>query len=241
MVYKRPRSVTASDMAKAYRRKTMAPPLSIRRIPSYKRGYLRTSGFYGRYNRPMSALGGELKFVDTTLAGTNFPTAGVIAYSSLNVVAQGAAQNQRVGRQITIKALQIQGRATANASITTPSIGRMIVYLDTQTNGAAATVGQILASASYSSYMNLEYTPRFRIIYDKRFEFNPTVADGVAFIGQNYSVNLYKKCNIKIDYDNTLDTGVIATQRTNNIGVLLIGSSNDQVSFNGTCRIRFAD
>lgn len=131
------------------------------------------------------------------------------------------------------------------APTTTSDVFRFIVYLDKQCNGAAATQAQILKDAGdYLSYNNLANVRRFQILYDKKVALNSKSGayDGTTL---RYGEELrfeewYKKCNIDIHYDSTLSTGVIATMKSNNLGVLLI-TSQGTISVAAKIRIRFID
>lgn len=196
------------------------------------------------------AAPGELKFLDTTVGLTNCAAAGVILSSSLNVVAEGNGESERVGRKITISSLHIKGRwaNTENtASNTTDNRVRILVYCDKQTNGAAATVLGVLETANVDSFRNLSDASRFRVLYDKtsliRNQYVAQTAAGTfttCIELRSWVLNL--KLNLPIEYDSSVTTGAIGSQRTNNIGVLIlcdIDAGVPQVGF--TARIRYKD
>ena len=56
-------------------------------------------------------------------------------------------------------------------------------------------------------------------------------------------INIYKRVNIDMEYDNSAATGAITTITSNNIFLLAgtAGSSDDLISVGGTCRLRFTD
>ncbi len=242
MVFKR----TAGNGAAIYQSKlwrTSAPKRRKTAVPAASKGYLRRSGFYGRY----SGTAPEKKFLDTTLAGTTVVTAGAIISSSLNVVPEGNGESARIGRKIFLTNLRMKGKITLNTanSSVNAAVLRCIVYQDTQTNGAAAGVTDILESADWRSWRNLANQERFKILKDKTFTMNPdaatiTSADVIATAEKVVPLKLSLKINAPIEYDNSATTGAIATQRTNNIGVLAIASDQTcQIDY--IARMRYKD
>lgn len=216
------------------------------KITGAARGYLRTGGFYGRYRAPgRLAQGTELKFFDGVNSTAAVGVGGTIAQDSLNEIAQGVGESQRVGRKCTLKKLNMRGECTlpaaTNATNTSDRL-RLVVYHDKQTNGAAAAVTDILESATQDSFLNLANKGRFRILAEKNFTMSAAgaTASGAAYtygeVVKSYKLNI--NLNTPIEFDGA--TGAITEMRTNNIGVLLISDS-------GLCscvfrwRVRYAD
>lgn len=204
-------------------------------------GFARRAGYYGRY--PPS--GGELKFHDVTMDSTNpVPTAGEI-HTSMNLIAQGVGESNRVGRKCRIKKISIRGEAVLNNSTnyqTASDTVRMIVFLDTQCNGANAVVTDILESADYQSFNNLANSQRFKILSDKTVTLNAQAAEGngTAEGTCNYTLafQYHKQCDIPIEFNNT--TGAITEIRSNNLSILYI-SGNGYSYVAANARLRFAD
>lgn len=206
-----------------------------------KRGFQRTSGFYGRFTGPNA----ELKFHDLDIDDTVVAQAGSIAEDSCNAIAQGVTESQRIGRKCTIRSiawrfdLQIPNvdQSTASAEVI-----RVILYLDKQCNGATAAVTGILESADYQSFNNLANKSRFRTLMDRTYSLKHQAGawDGT---GTDWSQDImndsfFAKCNIPIEFD--ADTGAITEIRSNNIGVLLISRAGVG-SFLSKMRIRYSD
>lgn len=227
-------------------------PLSSRRrarLAVVVPGVTRSSGFYGRFGP-----GGELKFLDNAFSTNPIANTGTIASNSLVVIPQGDGQSQRIGRKITVRSIYasfcLQIPATLNSDDSS-DIVRIIIYWDKQTNGAAATPGEILAAGDVAtqrnvlSYRNLENASRFRILKDKSYYL--TTMAGIGSSGDVASVDAYKlvkmtfpKLYIPIEYSATADTGAIATIRSNNIGVLMLTrTANANVISN--IRVRYSD
>ncbi len=186
--------------------------------------------------------GQELKFFDTLIAIGGIPTAGAV-HPTFNNVAEGTARSERVGRKIVIRRI---GWKYSNLATPTPpvesTVVRLIVFLDTQANGATATVAEILDTAQYHSFRKLENAQRFSILMDRTHPCNvlaKTTATGIDF---DYGFDFYsKELNIPIEFDNSFIDGRLETIRSNNIGLLLISKSNNDVDVNGTMRIRYTD
>ncbi len=214
----------------------------------FRKGYNRTSGFYGRYR----GRNPELKFFDTDVNVTAgaLIAAGAI-HASINLIPQNITESGRIGRKCVVKKIgwkwNIVKPTTANITLG-HAIVRMICYKDKQCNGAAAVpstnVG-ILASANYQSFRNLANTGRFTILYDKTFDLNVLASAGDGTANDSSSLSLsgewYKDCNIPLEFDNT--TGAITEIRSNNIGFLFISLNgvNTSVSIDSKVRIRFSD
>lgn len=235
---KRVRTAIASSSTRASR--VLAARRSLLRR---QRGYVATTGFYGRYTGPAA----EMKFFDTVEAAATGAVAGTISIGSVNIVPQDDTQSGRIGRKITIKRLQVRGQlvlpATTVAADTTDKI-RVMFIQDMQTNGASPTVATILETADINSYLNMANSSRFKVLSDKIYTLNataggaPTGTPSFGSVTRNYAI--YKKCNIIIEYDNSAATGAIATQRTNNILCMCI-SLNAKVTHACTVRIRYSD
>ncbi len=227
-------------------RKRKATPATYKSAPFKKPrmqpmpGRERVSGFYGRF----SGANAEQKFFDTALGFFFDTTAEVPTSGQLALIPQGVTESTRVGRKATVRSIQIRGQVTAS----TAAIGDyavMSLVLDTQCNGAAAAITDVMTSASLDSAMiNLANSGRFKILRTFRLKVAPTAsaANGINQYSPGLAaVEFYKKVNIPIEYSST--TGAITEIRSNNI-FLIAGSyrsTDDLLSFSGKCRLRYSD
>ncbi len=205
----------------------------------FRKGYSRTSGFYGRF-----AKGGELKFFDLDIDVA--PAAAGAITDSVNKIAQGTTEVTRIGRKCTIQNINwrfemVLSAATAKAS--TSELIRVILYLDKQCNGATAAITDILEAADYQSFNNLANKSRFRTLMDREYTL-VTQAGGGDGTTEDYGEDLvsdsfYKKCNLPIEFDST--AGAITEIRSNNIGVLIIAKTGGISAFSSKMRLRFSD
>lgn len=187
----------------------------------------------------------ELKFFDTTKTTTTSSTSGAIFNSSLVLIPQGVTESNRVGRKCVVKRLNMRGNfdlVSATAANQTSDVLRVIVYVDKQTNGAAATVTDILETATYNSFRNLSNTQRFQILYDKSFGLNAPSGqgDGTTFAYGEYAEpwSMNKTLSLPIEYNST--TGALTEITSNNIGVLVISKAG-AAKFDYVARVRFSD
>lgn len=115
----------------------------------------------------------ELKAFDVTSTSLHFD---VIATpppfsTSINCPINGAELYQRVGRKMYMKSLHLRGFVN-NIATSVQDIGRIIVYYDSQPNGVAPTIQQLLqdstaaALTSALSEINLQNRQRFKILRD---------------------------------------------------------------------------
>lgn len=215
------------------------------KILASQRGYVRTGGFYGRFSRGRRtsfSAQAELKFLDTTLAPTNVPQAGVV-HPTVVAVPQDATESGRNGRKIVIKSLWFKGQMQLTSQAATGNTDdtiRIIVVQDKQANGAAFTVGQVLTTADYRSFRNLENERRFRILSDTTSVINQNGGLAAASFEQARKFEKYIKCNIPMEYDATAASGVVGTMRSNNIAVIAIGEAG-LAGFTYICRVRYSD
>lgn len=189
----------------------------------------------------------ERKFFDTIRAANIPGTGGTIFSPSLNLIPQDATQSGRIGLKCTIVSIHlrlINFNTVAAVPAALADAHRVILYLDTQANGAPATPTQILtAPVDINAFNNLEFSGRFRIIMDKIITFGSTAGgvgpaqDGVS----NYRLRkLNKKCRIPLRFSGA--TGAITELQSNNLGVLVIAAAaaaNCLTAY--TARIRYVD
>lgn len=196
------------------------------------------------------ARSGEMKHKDTTLSQEDFETAGVVKYTTICSVDQGTGDSQRIGRKIHISSIMLHLRLIYPDQITgtdpseTSNRVRIIVYQDTQTNGAAPAVTKILETADISSFYNLDNSKRFNILKNKFIDLqSPCFIKDTTF----KTAQVTKTCNIYLTKSmtvNYIDTGNgLADIADNSVGVLLISQSDqsDKVNIKGIARIRYTD
>lgn len=187
----------------------------------------------------------EKKFFDTALAFT-FPTVATCSTSgatgNIHIVPQGDTESSREGRKIEIKSIQLRGTFSLapGGDANGISIAYLVMILDTQCNGANPAITDVFTSNAMGSNMiNLSNDNRFRIL--KRFcvTLNSNAGVTTAYNQNAMPLEYYMKCNIPITYDNTAATGAITTTRQNSIFFAQGSAVDNQITFDGTARIRF--
>ncbi len=199
-------------------------------------------GFDRRGVGTTNVLAREKKLFDTTIALGVGATGGLFD-DSLVHVAQGTADNERIGRKITVTNINLRANAQKAQDATDPAdVWRCILYVDTQCNGSVATVTEILTAAGTNTFRNLDNATRFKILLDKTEDIASTIYDGTNNLAEVknrfFDFYWYDAIGIPILYNST--TGVIAEITQNNIGVLWINLSG-KTSLNGIARVRYTD
>lgn len=194
----------------------------------------------------------ELKFFGTVRAAHIPAAAGTISNASLNLIVQGATDQNRIGRKCVVSKIVMRcfatlPVATGTAAATMPLSSdflRFILYLDKQANGATAAVTDILETATIQSMNNLTNVQRFYILKDKLFELKARSAicqgasDAVTTGEDCKYFSVFKKCNIPLEFSGA--AGAITELRSTNIGVLCLTTSG-LISLAYTARVRFSE
>jgi len=191
--------------------------------------------------------GPEKKFIDSggfftyaASAGTTITTVGTPTMQLLNGLVQGTDSVTRIGRKIMMKSIQIRN-AIGKAVQTSSSIIRTIVFYDTQTNGAAPVVTDLLQASTLATYivspLNLNNRERFRILWDKTDVVGADGADN-AIVYQDY----YKKLNMAVIF-NASNAGTVADIQTGSVYALTMGTLPTANAYDIATyvRIRFID
>lgn len=214
---------------------------------SYRARNMRTGGY----------LGIETKFIDYTYS--DVPTATITdaeadppaqgaqtAPGCISAIAQGDGESNRDGRKVVLKSLHIRGAviliASADATLNDGRTIRVIVVVDTQTNGVQLNAENVILAATHveHGFRNLQFSKRFRILKDHTFEINALAGAGTG--AANDSPATVKKfmwnfpLNIPVNHTGT--TAVVASIADNSIHVIAF-ASGDGVTLAYESRVRF--
>ncbi len=229
-----------------------APAIVLPRFDALSRG-VRSGGF----------LNLENKFLDTNLAATAIttswsmlnPTAGGCV-DSLSVPAIGDTEQSRDGRIYFIRSIHFRGvlNTPAVESNTEPLRSyyvRMIMYMDTQTNGDEASPGDLMKTTlgnSINNFRNLAQTKRFRVLWDKRVKItqNGQTNEGAINLFSapetETLVRFDKKFKKPIKCRSVGTTANVSSAADYNIGMAFITTSTTQANTIAyECRVRFSD
>jgi len=201
-----------------------------------------TRGFapqYGSRGIPV-----EKKVIGTNVQHTGLVNTGVITL--INGVAQGDDFNQREGRQITVKSVQVRGFFDRIALTDQQAAHcRLLVLMDQQANGAAPTMADILEQATEPlSFMNLNNRERFKVLADVQTILglqDATNGWSTTTQGDNAYFDIWKPVSFNTTFGGTGATA--ASIQKNAIYVVVM--SDDVVNTisrcNWTARVRFTD
>lgn len=196
-----------------------------------------------RATRGMQLARGELKSVDTTVAGAVINATG--ALNLVNGIARGDDINERTGREVTLKSIHCRFEPYSTATTGQDQWGRIIVVYDRQTNGAAMTIAQLLTAVTPIAMRNLENRKRFSVLYDKTFTLNSSILGAVQVpeAGGHKYFEFYRRLNHPMVF-NSGDAGTVADITSGSVYVITLGSENAGATAGAchlTCRIRYED
>jgi len=224
---------------------------NIRKRRFFRPGFDRSGGFYGRFFQPGSRLMGnprrlhiERKFFDTNISFLADATTEVPATGQLTLIPQGTTESTRVGRECTIKSIQINVLLTYIPGASTTGVNTVYIWLvlDKQANGAAAAATDVLTSTNATLAMvNIANSDRFVIMRKWVYTMQAAAGAAAAFSRDQKKLDEYLKCNVPIQYSST--TGAITEIKSNNF-FFVAGceqSADDVTSVEGTVRLRFTD
>ena len=207
---------------------------------------LATRGFYGGYSQRGRA---ELKTIDSENLNAAVSLAGGVAL--LNGIAQGTEIYQRVGRKVIMKSLLFRITIFNDPTKQDPqgTALRIILVYDSQTNGAAPTVANIISNMQAAAYtpvvqtpMNLNNRDRFKVIKDWYFGCPAATYTAGAVTGgapDTKTKMCYKKLNHDVIFQGTGATS--ADIASGGVYVLIIADVADAKKVDYDCRIRFTD
>lgn len=227
------------------KRRTQVQSMELVPVPPQV-GFTRTVGNY-RFQAPGNT---ELKWFDTTLAATQALSTGTILIPSINLLTAGTGESQVIGRKCVIKRIQMRFStsagflsASSGADILTDSTFRLMVILDRQANGAAATIADIFQDNDIRGFNNLANSLRFRVLRDVQYTFEREgLWNGTNYVSLPINVvmdPIYLKVDIPLEFGAT-PAASINDVRSNNILVAAF-ASDDSMAFTIRTRIRYDD
>lgn len=227
------------------------------------------TGYQSRYQRaPISVVGRgwvndtragaapELKVVEGAFALAAARQDEIVLNNGiwvLNIPAQGAEFNQRTGRQITIKSVNMKMNFQCDATGGTPPVPgetiRIVLFWDRQPNGTNATWSNVFTTTSsgINAMMNLDNRERFVMIKDDTISKAAMLQSGglIVVSGENTLFpfwQFYKKMNCTTIFNTT--TG-IGTAIQSGALVCMIWTTaiaaNSQWYMDGMWRVRYTD
>lgn len=167
--------------------------------------------------------------------------------------AVGSQINERIGRRVIVRSVQVRGWWQPAAGATyNEQFSRLIIGIDTQANGTATTPtitellgnGAAVPVASALSFNNLNNRSRFKILYD--WKLGNVVMNGVGTLlapgANSITIDWYKKVNFAVTF-NSGTTGSPAETITNRLFAFACGTRTTTAAgqFTLQSRVRFLD
>ncbi len=229
-------------------RKKRLPYFKKSRVPAGARN-VRTGGFTGIEKKYLDSFVSAGGVVGSAGGAEQDPAANA---SCLNAIAQGDGASDRDGRRVVLKSVVIRGSFYGalfqdEADVKTGVGCRLMVVLDTQTNGAQLNSEDVLldgAGEDWLSHRNLQYTGRFRTLVDKFYVLpmivnndnnaQPTTISEIA--GRRY-FTIYKNLDIPVTFSGP--NADIANITDNSLHVIAVASSGSSANLSYQARVRF--
>jgi len=190
----------------------------------------------------------ELKSVDSMANGGaydpgnfNFypiPAAGTVV--CLNEIGQGTALGQYIGTQVSIKSLSIRYSIILNQDTPAPTSGRVIFLWDKQPQGSPPGTIDILTTANYLSYLNMDNRDRFVVLCDKQYAMDQSGGH------ESVQFKVYKKISLPTIF-NAGTAGTVADITSGSLYLLTISENakgvvpDEYPVVTGSSRIRYDD
>lgn len=223
-------------MSSMKRRRVSAKPAAGTVAVSASQANVALSRKVNQLSKIVKGIKVEEKFFDTALSFINVvDTTGAI--QAITDVVVGNTQVDRIGSKILVKNIYVQVRvSTASLAGLAETFVRFAIVQDTQSNGAGATVTNVVKAVNdpRCTLLNIANQGRFKIL--KWFplldaeQLVPATATKSAV--QFYS----KRCNIPVTYS------AATSALTNSIFVMVwTNNATDVIDCDGTARITFVD
>lgn len=200
--------------------------------------------FQRNFTNQVDMKGVEKKNIDT-LIQTGLPLNAFTTPQLLTGIAQGVDVNQRVGRRVVLKSLDVRYRVQVSTlPANTGNINRIrtLIIYDKQTNGSIPALVDILSQTNFNAHMNLSNSDRFVVIadeYSEQRQYDNFQAPGASVISGHF----FRKFNLETMFTGTGGQIVNITG-----GSLYFLCSSDAVTSALTdfgiladCRVRYVD
>jgi len=213
----------------------------------------------------MQPFGLELKYWDEAKLPSTISSVSAVSNlyltSLVSKVKPGSGESQRIGNKIRVKKIQLKGYLHLPKSIVTsvnfinplsatPFYDRIKIWvvLDTQCNGAAPNVEQVIQKVTNGLFMdaprNLQYSSRYQVLSTCSIACSGRqvnqAADGVVAVMGNMSTPFEKFLNVDIPIVYKAATGAIGDLTENNIFIMAVTERGEsQLAL--TVRVRYED
>ncbi len=218
-----------------------APKARVRR----RKRRARSVTFSSRVKRVMASQQ-EKKYHATSFAAFDTPVAGTSSVAYLTGIAQGDDVDERLGNEVRLTKIRIEGSVATDPTAVADTQYRMIlVQAKTNIEGVAPTIIELLQTDSPDSLKELVSIRNhdFKFLWDHKFvirEYRAAVAGRISRVNIMY-VHGFKNGGLKLTYD--ANTAAITDAEKNHMFLILMTNQANtfQPKFTGTVRITFQD
>lgn len=170
--------------------------------------------------------------VSRTEPAVIYTTAGSVVL--LNGLANGTAQNQRIGSKVSVMRLDSKWSIRNGVAATVNPVTRTIFFWDHQTNGVAPSLAQLLTAVTVNSGYNVDNIFRFTILSDDTHSQRiwPQNAGGVVAPADVASFTTVLSRRFVVDEDTIWD-GTGATVADIRTGGLFVATLSDVAAGTG--------
>jgi len=151
-----PKRYSSNSSYSGKRQKTGSSGYRRKSYPGGKKVTLLKMGYLNR-----RGLNRETGYVDLASAAYAANTTGAIVLAA--TIPQGAAVQERVGKKVLLKSMQVRGYVTSDAGTTATAAAWLIVY-DKRPTGALPSITDILDTISVNSFLNDANSGRFKVL-----------------------------------------------------------------------------
>lgn len=154
-------------------------------------------------------------------------------------IARGTEYYQRIGREVTLRSIELRGIVQAQPTTNVPQTVRMQLVLDRQPSGALPNYSDIVTSGVLLGSYNLDNRKRFQTILDEYIDLGEYGQDN------SHKTIIFKKPLFVNTVFNAGTTGDITDISENTLYLCLISdipaATGKQPVFVGNVRFRFTD
>lgn len=194
-------------------------------VPSVRAKYVRS--------RPPSTP--EFKCKDTSVSAAS-NTSGVMTL--LNGCGRGDDLHERIGRQVTLRSVQLALHAAVTSGTGVDQTCRVILFFDKEPHGAAPAGTDLLTANDDKAFRNLSNRKRFWILMDQKIPLNAT-----AEAYSHQELDYYRRISLPVTF-NSGDNGDITDIVSGALYLYVIGTQAAGATagaVTGYARVRYVD
>jgi len=193
--------------------------------------------------RGMNLNVGEFKSKDVEVPLASNQAISTTAYAVLlNGLARGDQIDQRIGNEVLMRSIQIDGYLNAQATTGVSQCIRVMLVYDRQANATALALTDVLVASDVHSHKKLENRHRLKIFLDGRIPIASAVTGDASGVNK-HPFKYYRKLRHPVVF-NTANNGTVADIQTGAMWLFLIGTAaagNTDARLCYSSRIRYQD